>query len=137
MRNAPNVLRSFAPGGQADSSSPGRGQKLAAVGGVIGALAASSCCILPVVLFSLGIGGAWVGNFTQLAPYQPYFIAATLAFIGAGYWLVYRSSKAACVEGEACAHPLSNRLVKIALTAATIMVIAALAFDYLAPYLLS
>jgi mercuric ion transport protein len=137
MRNAPNIMGSFAPSDQADSSSLGRGQKLAALGGAIGALAASSCCILPVVLFSLGIGGSWVGNFTQLAPYQPYFIAATLVFIGTGYWLVYRSSKAACVEGEACAQPLSNRFVKIALIAATIIVIAAWAFDYLAPYLLS
>ena len=122
---------------QTDSSSFDRGQKLAAVGGVIGALAASSCCILPVILFSLGIGGAWIGNFTQLAPYQPYFIAAPLAFIGAGYWLVYRSSKVACAAGEACARSLSNRLVKIALIAATVIVIAAWAFDYVAPYVLS
>ena len=122
---------------QTGCSSLDRGQKLAAVGGVIGALAASSCCILPVILFSLGIGGAWIGNFTQLAPYQPYFIAATLAFIGTGYWLSYRSSKAACAAGEACARPLPNRLVKIALIAATVIVIAAWAFDYVAPYLLS
>jgi len=122
---------------QTDSSSFDRGQKLAAVGGVIGALAASSCCILPVVLFSLGIGGAWIGNFTQLAPYQPYFIAATLAFIGTGCWLVYRSSKVVCAASEACARPLPNRLVKIALIAATVIVIAAWAFDYVAPYVLS
>jgi mercuric ion transport protein len=114
-----------------------KGQKLLAIGGIIGALAASSCCILPVLLFSLGIGGAWIGNFTQLAPYQPYFIAATLAFVGAGYWLVYRSSKAACVGGEACARTLPNRLVKAALVAATVIVLAALAFDFLAPYVLS
>ena len=107
------------------------------MGGVIGALAASSCCILPVILFSLGIGGAWIGNFTQLAPYQPYFIAATLAFIGTGYLLGYRSSKVACAPGEACARPLSNRLVKIALIAATVIVVAAWAFDYVAPYVLS
>jgi len=122
---------------QTDSSSFDRGQKLAAVGGVIGALAASSCCILPVVLFSLGIGGAWIGNFTQLAPYQPYFIAATLAFIGTGCWLVYRSSKIACAASEACTRRLPNRLVKIALIAATVIVIAAWAFDYVAPYVLS
>ena len=122
---------------QTGCSSLDRGQKLAAVGGVIGALAASSCCILPVVLFSLGIGGAYIGNFTQLAPYQPYFIAATLAFIGTGCWLVYRSSKVACAASEACARPLPNRLVKIALIAATVIVIAAWAFDYVAPYVLS
>ena len=80
-----------------------------AAGGLLGALAASSCCILPVVLFSLGISGAWIGNFTQLAPYQPYFLAATIAFLGTGYWLVHRASKRACVGGEACARPLPNR----------------------------
>ena len=62
----------------------GRGQTLMAVGGLLGALAASSCCILPVVLFSLGVSGAWIGNFTRLEPYQPYFLAATLLSLGTG-----------------------------------------------------
>ncbi len=78
---------------------------LMAAGGFLGAIAASSCCILPLVLFSLGVSGAWIANLTQLAPYQPYFIAATLAFLGCGYWLVYRSSNVACATGEACARP--------------------------------
>ncbi len=115
----------------------GRGQTLMAAGGLLGALAASSCCILPVVLFSLGISGAWIGNFTQLAPYQPYFAAATLVFLGSGYWLVHRASKRACTDGEACARPLPSRLVKAALVVATILVVAALGFDFLAPLLLN
>src|ERR1700732_5191932 len=82
------------------------GQRVAAAGGVLAALAASSCCVLPLILFSFGVGGAWIGNLTSLAPYQPCFIAATIAFLGCGYWLVYRTSKLACVEGEACARPL-------------------------------
>jgi mercuric ion transport protein len=44
-----------------------RGALLMAAGGLLGALAASSCCILPLVLFGLGVSGAWIGNFTQLA----------------------------------------------------------------------
>lgn len=136
VHDEPNAGRSLALG-QSDDVSLSRGQKLAAAGGIIGALAASSCCILPVALFSLGISGAWIGNFTRLAPYQPYFVAATLAFIGAGYWLVYRSSKRACAVGEACARPLPNRLVKIALIVATVTVLAAWGFDYVAPYVLS
>ena len=111
-------------------------QGLMAAGGLLGALAASSCCILPLVLFGLGVSGAWIGNFTRLAPYQPCFIAATLAFLGCGYWLVYRSSKLACVDGEACAHPLPNRVVKAGLIVATILVVAALGFDFFAPLLL-
>jgi len=115
----------------------GRRQTWVAAGGLLGALAASSCCILPVVLFGLGISGAWIGNFTGLAPYQPYFIAVTLGFLGAGYWMVYRASKSACGEDGACARPLPNRLVKGALLVATILVLAAFGFDLLAPLLLN
>jgi mercuric ion transport protein len=114
-----------------------RGQALIAAGGMLGALAASSCCILPLVLFSLGVSGAWIGNFTRLAPYQPYFIAATLLFLGCGYWLVYRSGTRTCTEGEVCARPLPNRIVKASLILATILVAAALGLDVIAPFLLA
>jgi len=60
----------------------GRGQELIAAGGVLGALLASSCCALPLTLFSLGVSGAWISTFTQLAPYRPCFFAATLALLG-------------------------------------------------------
>jgi mercuric ion transport protein len=112
-------------------------QTLIAAGGLLGALAATSCCILPLVLFGLGVGGAWIGNFTRLAPYQPCFIAATLSCLGYGYWLVYRSSTRACADDEVCARPLPNRLVKAGLIAATILVVVALGFDFIAPLFLS
>ena len=110
-----------------------RGQRLTAAGGLLAALAASSCCTLPLVLFSLGASGAWIGNLTRLAPYQPYFIAATIALLGCGYWLVYRTSKLACAEGEACARPLPGRFVKAGLIIATLLVIGALGVDFLSP----
>lgn len=118
------------------ASGPGgmrRTQKLLAAGGVLGALAASSCCILPLALFGLGVSGAWIGNLTRLAPYQPYFIAATVACLCGGYWLVYRSRKIACAEGAACARSLPNRTVTMGLILATVLVIGALALDFLAP----
>src|SRR5215472_15458504 len=114
-----------------------RQQRLMAAGGLVGALAASSCCILPLVLFSLGVSGAWIGNFTRLAPYQPYFIAVTIGCLGYGYWLVYRSTKLACADGDACARPLPNRLVKTALIVASLPAVAALGFDFLAPLFLN
>ena len=114
-----------------------RGQKLMAAAGLLGALAASSCCILPLVLFSLGVSGAWISNFIQLAPYQPYFIAATVACLGYGYRLVYRPSKAGCIEGEACARPMPNRLVKLGLILASLLTLSALGFDFLAPLFLN
>ena len=111
--------------------------KFLIAGGVIGALAASSCCILPVVLFSLGVSGAWIGNFTRLAPFQPYFVAVAIGCLGAGYWLVRRTAKVTCAEDEACARPLPNRIVRIVLIAATLLIVAAIGFDYIAPYVLS
>jgi mercuric ion transport protein len=114
-----------------------RTQKLFAAGGVLGALAASSCCILPLALFGLGVSGAWIGNLTRLAPYQPYFIAATVTCLGGGYWLLYRSRKMACAEGDVCARPLPNRIVKIGLILATVLVLGALLFDLIAPHFIS
>ena len=113
-----------------------RAQKLLTAGGVLGAIAASSCCILPLALFGLGVSGAWIGNLTRLAPYQPYFIAATVVCLGAGYWLVHRSRKIACADGKACARPLPNRTVKTGLVLATLLVVGALALDFLAPLFL-
>lgn len=108
---------------------------LAAAGGVLGALAASSCCILPLVLFTLGISGAWISNLTALEPYQPIFFALTAGFLGVGYYLVYRRPKAACADGN-CTRPLPARSVKAALWAATALVVAAITFRYLAPIVL-
>src|SRR5579871_1629877 len=113
------------------------GPALLAVGSILGAAAASACCILPLVLFGAGVSGAWIGNLTQLAPYQPYFIATTAVCLGLGYWLVYRSSRRRCADDAACASPVSNRLVLFGLIAATALVAAALAFDFLGPLFLS
>lgn len=109
---------------------------LLAAGGVIGALAASSCCIVPLVLFGLGVSGAWIANLTRLAPYQPYFIAATVGCLAGGYGLLYRSRKITCADGQVCARPASNRIVTSGLILATILVIGALAFDALARLIL-
>lgn len=112
-----------------------RGPALLAVSGLLGALAASSCCIVPLALLGLGVSGAWIGSLTQLAPYHHCFIVATIALLGTGHWLVYRSRYLACSDGEACAQSLPNWLVKAALIVATILVMAVLGFDLIEPFL--
>jgi mercuric ion transport protein len=111
--------------------------RLRVIGRPVGEVAASSCCIVPLVLFSLGVSGAWIGNLTRLAPYQPIFVAVTLACLGYGYWLVRRARRTVCAEGAACSRPLPNRVVTIALVAATLLVAAAVAFDFIAPFVLT
>ncbi|MDP7152712.1 MAG: mercuric transporter MerT family protein [Paracoccaceae bacterium] len=111
-----------------------RKERMIAAGGILGALAASTCCVVPLILFSLGISGAWIGNLTALTPYKPIFIVITLGFLGYGYWLVYRKPKA-CTEGETCARPLPNRLVKSALWVSTFLIVVALFWNWIAPVL--
>ena len=113
-----------------------RQQRLLAAGGILGALAASSCCIVPLILFSLGVGGAWIGNLTALAPYQPFFVGGTAGLLGYGFYLVYWKPRRACAEDAACERPIPNRLVQLALWIATALVIAAFAFDSVAVLLL-
>jgi mercuric ion transport protein len=109
---------------------------LAATGGVAGALAASACCILPLVLFSLGVGGVWVGRLAALSPYQPWFIGFAALSIGYGFWQVYHRPTAGCAKGAACARPPQRRLIKTALWSATVLTAIALAYPYALPYLL-
>ena len=106
---------------------------LYAVGGLIGALLASSCCIVPFLLLTLGVGGAWVGNLTALAPYQPIFLTVAIALLATGFWKVYRKPKNTCTPDSYCATPASGRVIRIALWSATLLIIAAVAVNFIAP----
>jgi mercuric ion binding protein len=44
-----------------------RKQGIAAAGDLLGAIAASSCCVVPLVLFSPGVSRVWIGNLVTLA----------------------------------------------------------------------
>jgi mercuric ion transport protein len=114
-----------------ERSGTGR-QGLVAVAGILAALGAASCCVVPFTLFMLGISGAWIGNLTALEPYQPVFAAITAACLGYGFYLVYRKPKIACAEGSYCASPSSSRLTKIGLWTALVLVLIAVGFPHIA-----
>ena len=117
-----------------DSQRQGR---IFTAGSVLGAVAMSSCCILPLVLFSLGITGVWLGTLSSLYPYKWYFFLATAGFLGGGFYWVYRKAPAIeCARGSHCARPASTRVTKIALWTATALALVALAFPYVAPVFL-
>lgn len=109
---------------------------LLAIGGILAALGAASCCVLPFTLFALGISGAWIGSLTAFAAYQPLFVAAALGAIGYGFYVVYRRPKVECADGSYCASPRSIRAAKTGLWTATVLVVVALAFPRLAPLFL-
>jgi len=110
-----------------------RRQGLIAAGGMLGAFAAASCCILPLTLTLFGVSGAWMTNLTALAPYQPIVVALTFAALGYGFYLVYWKARKPCVDGAICAHPLPNKLVIGSLWLATAIVVAATTFAFWFP----
>ena len=101
---------------------------LFAAGGLIGGILASSCCVPPLLLVSLGISGARIGQLTALSPYQPYFLVSALALLGAGFWQAYRRKPEVCASGSICAKPISGRLTKSILWIGTLFVAAELIF---------
>ncbi|MGV6801803.1 MAG: mercuric transporter MerT family protein [bacterium] len=107
--------------------------KFLAIGGVVTALLASSCCIVPVILITFGVSGAWVGNLQVLEPYKPLFTILTLGLLGAGYWLVYFKRPADCDENGQCATPTTTRWTKWALWIGTLLILLALSVDFWAP----
>lgn len=96
------------------------------------ALGASACCVLPFMLLTLGVGGAWMSNISWIAPCEKVLVGAAVLLIAAGFWRVYRRP-AACAIGE-CAPPL-NSPAKIGLWIAALLVSAAIAAPYVSDWL--
>ena len=101
---------------------------------VVTAVAASACCLGPLVLLGLGISSAWISRLTALEPYRPLFIGLTLVFLGYAFYGVYRKPAAeSCEPGSTCAHPRAPTINKIALWVVTILAVGIMAFPYVVP----
>lgn len=108
--------------------------RLPLIGGVIAAIGASLCCIGPLVLVMLGIGGAWVSNLAALEPFRPYFLGVAVIFLFLAWRKIYRTpATAACTPGSLCAMPQTNRVYKILFWIVASLVGLAMAFPYIAP----
>jgi mercuric ion transport protein len=121
------------------SSQPAESRKTfkwAAAGGIVGALGIASCCLLPLVLLSLGFGGAWMGSFAVLTLFKPLFIAIAATLLGYGHYLVYFAPKKACAESGTCPKRGTTRWMKLVLWGATALALAGLGIEYVEPYLI-
>ena len=106
-------------------------------GALMGALAMTSCCILPLVLVSFGVGGVWIAQLTALYAYKWYTFAIASSLIGYGFWKVRQSERGACCEGSVCARPVNRTVMKASLWLAAVVTAVAMIFPYITPYILS
>ncbi len=98
--------------------------------GALAALGASTCCFLPLVLVSVGLGGAWIAQLRALERFYPMFAGiAVVAFAYAFYRLYLRRT-----PGEpkaACASPALRRRQRIVFWASLVGAKALIVSPYL------
>jgi len=97
--------------------------------GVAGALGASLCCAVPLVLVSVGIGGTWLASLTALEPYRPFFVTVTIAALGFAGWQLYGPGSR-CEDGRVCANPQILRRRRRILWVVIVAVVPLLLFPY-------
>jgi mercuric ion transport protein len=102
------------------------------VAGVLAGIGASVCCVGPLLLLGLGVGGAWIGNLTAFEPYRPVFITLTLLFLGFAFRKLYLVPQV-CASGTTCAEPLTIRRQRLLFWSIAIMLLGLVAVPWVAP----
>jgi mercuric transport protein len=83
----------------------------------------AACCTIPLALVSLGVGGAWMGSLTALAPYRWVFVTLAVGALGyAGYREWRRSRQPDCDCDGALSRGLRRSLLGLGAGAVLVLV---------------
>jgi len=103
--------------------------------GAISALGASVCCVLPLALVAIGIGGAWVAQLRSLERFYPVFVGLAIAAFAYAFYRLYLKP-APCASDTTCATPVTRRNQRIAfwatLIAAKALILFPIVYGYVA-----
>jgi mercuric ion transport protein len=90
---------------------------LLTLAGLAAAFGVASCCGLPFMLATLGLGTAWLGSFALLAaPHRVFLLAAAaVCLVGAAVLLWQQRSTVACAPGAICARRVVRGVTVIGL----------------------
>ena len=124
-----NVESAALPVGPDADKGNGRKSGALAVAGVAGAFA-SVCCIGPLVLVSIGLGGASAGIVAAFEPLRPVFIVIALAALAFAGWKIYRRPVEVYEPGAACAVPQTKLSYEIVFWVVATFVLLLLTFPY-------
>ncbi len=89
-----------------DLSARGFGAVALTLGGLAAAFGVASCCGLPFMLATLGLGTAWLGGFALLAaPHRLFLLTAATLCLAVAAGFLWRQRMTVCVPGAVCTHP--------------------------------
>lgn len=103
--------------------------------GAISALGASTCCVLPLVLISVGVGGAWVAQLRELERFYYVFVALAFGAFSYAFYRLYLKPVPCAPEG-ACVNPAVRRRQRIAFWSTLVAAKALVLSPFYVPYLL-
>lgn len=104
------------------------------IGGLFAGIAASACCVGPLLLLLLGFSGAWVSHLTALEPYRPILVGLAFIALFMAYLRIYRvKSEQHCEPGKACAMPENTRLYKRLFLGVVMVVMVSIVSPYFIP----
>ena len=103
--------------------------------GAVSALGASVCCVLPLALVAVGLGGAWVAQLRALERFYPIFVAVAIAAFAYAFYRLY-VKPAPCAPATGCIDPRTRRNQRIAfwatLVTAKVLIFAPIIYGSLA-----
>jgi mercuric ion transport protein len=102
------------------------------IGAILAAIGASVCCVGPLLLLSVGIGGAWMSTLTSMQAVRPFFLILALVFVALGYRKLYLLPED-CAEGETCVVPEARQKQRIIFWIGSGLILLLLAFPWYAP----
>nr|WP_137944510.1 mercuric transporter MerT family protein [Paucibacter sp. M5-1]MCZ7883130.1 mercuric transporter MerT family protein [Paucibacter sp. M5-1] len=109
--------------------------KSSLIASVLAAIGASVCCVGPLVLLALGIGGAWIANLAALEPLRPWFITAMLLFLGLAFRRLYLQPQI-CKTGAMCAESIVLKHQRLIFWGVALTLLVLLSVPWLAPLFL-
>lgn len=101
--------------------------------GILSAIGATACCFGPLLVVTLGFGGAWAARMKGLEPFQPLFATLTLAFMALAFHRLYVRPRN-CGPREACQLPHVIRRQRIAFWVVLTAILLMAAFPWFADY---
>jgi mercuric ion transport protein len=101
-----------------------RGATILTVGGIAAAFGVASCCALPILLATAGLGAGWLGGIAMAAsPYRTLLLCLSALFLIGGAILLWRQQRiaTACGPDGACTPPAVRAVLLIGLLLGAIL----------------
>lgn len=102
----------------------------------LGAVVASSCCVIPLGLAALGAGASILGGVEMVAEWRIVLLAISTLAIALGWGAWWWKRPVACVSGSACVSPRRSHATLGLLLSASLVVVLAANWTHIDPVLL-